>query len=86
MLFHWRIVFDGPAVLNWAAQRTRAMMSGLDVVAVLEGLRSPTDNPLEELKGGRAGQYSVRITEPCRSRFVWTDQGGAAEVEIIDHH
>ena len=37
------------------------------------------------LKGGRAGQHSVRINDQWRICFVWTEQG-PADVEIVDYH
>jgi len=66
-------------------KRTRAMLSALDAAVVLEDLRFPPGNHLEELKGDRAGQQSVRINDQWRICFVWTDQG-PAEVEIVDYH
>ena len=40
-------------------KRTRAMLSALDAAVVVEDLRFPPGNHLEELKGDRAGQHSV---------------------------
>lgn len=40
---------------------------------------------LEELKGDRAGQHSVRINGQWRICFVWTPSG-PADVEIVDYH
>jgi len=61
------------------------MLSALEAATVIEDLRSPPGNHLEELKGNRAGQHSVRINDPWRICFVWTEQG-PAEVEIVDCH
>ena len=66
-------------------KRTRAMLSAMDAAAVLEDLRFPPGNHLEALKGGRAGQHSVRINDQWRICFVWTEQG-PADVEIVDYH
>lgn len=66
-------------------KRTRAMLSALDAAVVLEDLRFSPGNHLEELKGDRAGQHSVRINSQWRICFVWTDQG-PADVEIVDYH
>lgn len=66
-------------------RRTRAMLSALDAAMVIEDLRFPPGNHLEELKGDRAGQHSVRINAQWRICFVWTDQG-PADVEIVDYH
>lgn len=45
----------------------------------LPGLR------LGKLRGDRAGQYSIRISEQYRICFGWTDRGPAG-VEIVDYH
>ncbi len=66
-------------------KRTRAMLSAMDAALIAEDLRFPPGNRLEELKGDRAGQYSIRINDQWRICFVWTDQG-PAEVEIVDYH
>jgi len=66
-------------------KRTRAMLSALDAAVQLEDLKFPPGNHLEELKGDRAGQYSVRINNQWRICFKWSDQG-PAEVEIVDYH
>ncbi len=42
-------------------------------------------NPLEALKGDRAGQHSIRINDQYRICFVWRE-GDAFEVEITDYH
>lgn len=67
------------------AKRTRAMLTALDAVVVVDDLRFPPGNHLEELKGNRAGQHSVRINQQWRVCFVWT-ASGPADVEIIDYH
>jgi proteic killer suppression protein len=51
----------------------------------LEDLRCPPGNHLEALKGGRAGQHSIRINDRWRICFVWRG-GEAHEVEIVDYH
>ncbi|MFJ1291773.1 type II toxin-antitoxin system RelE/ParE family toxin [Paracoccus yeei] len=66
-------------------KRTRAMLSALHAASVLEDLRFPPGNHLEELKGDRAGQHSVRINNQWRVCFVWTESG-PADVEIVDYH
>jgi proteic killer suppression protein len=50
-----------------------------------DDLRVPLANHLEGLKGGRAGQYRVRINDQWRVCFCWTD-AGAENVEIVDYH
>ena len=66
-------------------KRTRAMLTAMDAATVLEDLRFPPGNHLEELKGGRSGQHSVHINKQWRICFVWTDQG-PCDVEIVDYH
>jgi toxin HigB-1 len=51
----------------------------------LQDLRVPPGNHLEELKGDRAGQHSLRINDRWRLCFEWRD-GDAFEVEIVDYH
>ncbi|MEQ9054753.1 MAG: type II toxin-antitoxin system RelE/ParE family toxin [Roseovarius confluentis] len=57
----------------------------MDAASVLEDLRFPPGNHLEEQKGDRAGQYSVRINDQWRICFTWTELG-PADVEIVDYH
>ena len=66
-------------------KRTRAVLSAMDAAMVLEDLRFPPGNRLEELKGDRAGQRSIRINDQWRICFVWSDRG-PADVEIVDYH
>ena len=51
----------------------------------LQDLRVPPGNRLEELKGDRKGQHSIRINDQWRICFVWRD-GDAFDVEIADYH
>ena len=66
-------------------KRTRAMLSAMDAASAIEDLRFPPGNHLEELKGSRAGQHSIRINDQWRICFVRTEQG-PAEAEILDYH
>ncbi len=51
----------------------------------LDDLRAPPGNRLEALRGGRAGQHSIRINDQWRICFRW--QGEHAQgVEIVDYH
>ena len=47
-------------------KRSRAMLTALDAAVAVEDLRFPPGNHLEELKGNRAGQHSVRINGQWR--------------------
>lgn len=49
----------------------------------LDSLRVPPGNRLEQLKGDRAGQHSVRVNNQWRICFTWTE-GGAEDVELVD--
>jgi proteic killer suppression protein len=60
-------------------------LAQLDAAETLEFLRSPPGNRLEELKGDRAGQHSIRINDQWRVCFRWTETG-PADVEIVDYH
>lgn len=51
----------------------------------LGALRVPPGNQLEQLKGNRRGQHSIRINDQWRICFVWRDNG-AHDVEIVDYH
>jgi toxin HigB-1 len=53
---------------------------------LLTDLRIPPGNRLEALSGDRAGQHSIRINDQYRICFVWNDNDGASEVEIVDYH
>ncbi len=65
-----------------AAMRKLAM---LNRAAKLQDLRVPPGNRLEALKGGRAGQFSIRVNDQFRVCFRWKSSG-AQEVEIVDYH
>jgi toxin HigB-1 len=56
----------------------------LDLALRIDDMRAPPANRLEALKGGRAGQWSVRVNDQFRICFRWTD--GAEGVEIVDYH
>ena len=66
----------------WAIAARR--LDHLDSAESLDDLRIPPGNRLEALKGGRAGQYSIRINEQYRICFVWAESG-AEGVEIVDY-
>jgi proteic killer suppression protein len=59
-------------------------LAQLDAAHTLEFLRSPPGNRLEALKGGRAGQYSMRVNDQFRVCFRWT-AAGAEDVEIVGY-
>ncbi|MFP4029575.1 MAG: type II toxin-antitoxin system RelE/ParE family toxin [Candidatus Brocadiia bacterium] len=57
----------------------------LDSAESLADLRIPPGNRLKALKGGRSGQYSIRINSQYRICFLWSDVG-PRQVEIVDYH
>nr|WP_321402530.1 type II toxin-antitoxin system RelE/ParE family toxin [uncultured Desulfobacter sp.] len=48
-------------------------------------LQIPPGNHLEQLKGDRENQFSIRINQQYRVCFIW-EEGHAYEVEITDYH
>jgi len=60
-------------------------LNAIDSAFQLEDLRLPPSNRLEPLKGGRKGQWSIRINDQWRICFEWHD-GNAEQVEIINYH
>lgn len=63
----------------------RRKLRMLDAAMNLLDLPSPSGNRLEPLQGRRRGQYSIRINDPWRVCFTWTERG-PAQVEIVDYH
>ena len=57
----------------------------LDLARRIEDLRAPPANRLEQLKGDRAGQWSIRVNDQFRICFRWTG-ADAEHVEIVDYH
>jgi proteic killer suppression protein len=87
---------DGETEKIWAGLRSRRLPLDIQAVALrklrlvnaarqIGDLRVPPANRLEQLKGDRAGQWSIRINDQWRICFRWT-QGGAENVEIVDYH
>ena len=80
----------------WRRERVRRFGSDLqrmanrklliiDAAETLNDLRAPPGNRLEQLRGDRVGQQSIRINDQWRICFTWTS-AGAANVEITDYH
>ena len=57
----------------------------IDNAESLNELRVPPSNYLEQLKGNRAGQYSIRINSQYRICFS-VENGGFYDLEITDYH
>ena len=66
-------------------QRAFIKLNAIDAAVNLKDLRLPPSNRLENLKGDREGQHSIRINDQWGIRFVWRD-GHAERVEIVDYH
>jgi proteic killer suppression protein len=63
----------------------RRKLRQLEIAERLDDLKVPPGNRLESLKGGRAGQFSLRMNDQWRLCFRWTSSG-AEDVEIVDYH
>lgn len=67
------------------ARRAKAKLEQVDAAASLEFLRVPPGNRLESLRGDRAGQFSIRVSDQWRICFRWHG-GDALDVEFVDYH
>ena len=82
-----RRFFEGRRVAafqGFADQAVRRLVL-LDSAETLGDLAALPGNRLEALRGGRAGQHSIRINAQWRVCFRWTDDG-PEDVEIVDYH
>jgi proteic killer suppression protein len=57
----------------------------LDAADTLDFLRVPPSNRLEQLRGDREGQWSIRINDQWPICFRWEDHD-AYDVEVTDYH
>ena len=57
----------------------------LDAATTLRDLSALPGNRLEQLKGDRRGQHSIRINAQYRICFEWRG-GNAYDVELTDYH
>ena len=80
-LFHSHVVPRFRNIERVARRKLLQLHAATDLVS----LRIPPGNMLEALKGGRAGQHSMRINAQWRICFVWREDG-AHQVEIVDYH
>ena len=87
---------DHETALIWSGRVSRRLPGDIQPVAlrklrllnqarVLADLKVPPGNRLEPLRGGRAGQHSIRVNDQWRICFVW-QENGATDVEIVDYH
>jgi toxin HigB-1 len=62
-------------------RQARTRLARLDAATSLGDLRAFRGNRLEALAGGRKGQFSIRIHDPYRICFVWSEKG-PSDVEL----
>ena len=60
-------------------------LAAIHASITLDDLKTPPSNNLEQLKGDRIGQYSIRINNKYRVCFTWNERI-ADNVEIVDYH
>ena len=81
-IYHQEFSKKLPQTIQRTALRKLIM---IDNAESLDDLKIPPANRLEALKGGRKGQYSIRINDQYRICFVYSDTG-VEQVEIVDYH
>jgi toxin HigB-1 len=82
-----RFFVDGDCPAQWRSFEAAAArkLDMLNAATKVDDLRAPPGNRLEALKGGRKGQWSVRINQQWRICFRWSAEG-PTDVEIVDYH
>lgn len=84
-----KLIFEGfkssryPSDIQAVALRKLNM---LDAATSINDLRVPPGNRLKKLEGDRQEQDSIRINDQWRICFIWTNEGNADQVEIVDYH
>jgi toxin HigB-1 len=73
-----------PRFINIERVARRKLLQ-LHATTELNSLKVPPGNRLEELKGTRKKQHSIRINDQWRVCFEWRSEG-AHDVEIVDYH
>ncbi len=63
----------------------RIKLEILNAAISLNSLRVLPGNRLEQLKGDRTGQHSIRINNQWRICFTWRNEN-THDVEIVDYH
>jgi proteic killer suppression protein len=83
-----KIIFNRGRVKKLPPQihkRAKRKLNLIDTAETLNDLKVPPSNRLEQLRGNRLGQHSIRINRQWRICFEWHN-GDAYEVEITDYH
>lgn len=66
-------------------ERARRKLRMINQARIVQDLRVPPGNRLEQLKGDLEGFWSIRINEQWRVIFRWVDHS-KHDVTIIDYH
>jgi len=80
---------DGKYVkaFSGCSRQAELKLDQLEAAASLKDLAVLPGNRFEALKGGRKGQYSIRVNEQWRVCFEWPVRSlGPVNVEIVDYH
>lgn len=82
-----QLIFEGKCPKQFKAYKSTAerKLQLLDSAITIEDLKSPPGNRLEQLKGNRTGQWSIRINDQFRLCFQF-ENGEVSQVEIVDYH
>jgi toxin HigB-1 len=67
------------------SRAARIKLEVLNAAVSLSSLRVPPGNRLEQLKGNRKNQHSIRINDQWRICFIWKEEN-AHDVKIVDYH
>ena len=80
----WNMKFSTklPQDIQRTARRKLVM---INAAVNINDLRIPPSNHLEELKGDREGQHSIRVNDRYRICFYW-DNGNVIIEDICDYH
>ena len=81
-------IWNGQKVKGFSSdiqERALIKLRLIDAAASVDDLKNPPGNKLEDLKGDRKGQKSIRINNQWRVCFVWKNNE-AHNVEIVDYH
>jgi proteic killer suppression protein len=82
-----RALFETGTSRRWSSVARVAIrkLVQIDSATRLDELSAPPGNRLEALKGNRAGQHSIRVSDQWRVCFRW-ESDGVYDVEIVDYH
>lgn len=73
--------------LSGIERSARLKLDRLEAAVTLRDLAVLPGNRFEALKGGRKGQYSIRINDQWRICFDWAEGApGPSNVEVVDYH